>query len=196
MANHYIKLLLKELGKRYNIPFPYLERIWCWEIPLLLKEKKINEKKIKERLKKQAGFMDSEHEKNVTIVEKEFEKKIKPILERSVDKKTREVKGLSVNVGKGKVMGKVRILFDPRNLNKMKRGEILFAPMTSPEYILAMRKASAIVTDTGGMTCHAAIVSRELGIPCIVGTKIATKIFKNGMKVEVDTIKGTVRMLD
>ena len=77
----------------------------------------------------------------------------------------------------------------------MKKREILVAPMTSPEYILAMRKASAIVTDTGGMTCHAAIVSRELGIPCIVGTKIATKVFKDGMKIEVDTKNGIVKIL-
>jgi pyruvate,water dikinase len=63
-------------------------------------------------------------------------------------------------------------------------------------YEAAMRKAAAIVTDLGGITCHAAIVSREMKVPCVVGTKIATKVFKDGDLVEVDAIKGTVRKLE
>jgi len=76
----------------------------------------------------------------------------------------------------------------------MKKGDILVAAMTSPDYILAMKKASAIITDEGGMTCHAAIVSRELGIPCIVNTKIATRVLKDGDLVEVDTKKGVINI--
>ena len=67
--------------------------------------------------------------------------------------------------------------------------------MTSPEFISAMRNAAAIITDEGGITCHAAIVSRELEIPCLIGTKNATKILKDGDMVEVDTFKGIVRKL-
>ena len=67
------------------------------------------------------------------------------------------------------------------------------AAMTSPDYIVAIKKAKAIVTDYGGMTCHAAIVARELGIPCIVNTKVATKIFKDGDHVLVDATNGNVR---
>ena len=67
--------------------------------------------------------------------------------------------------------------------------------MTSPEYIFAMRKAGAVLTDTGGLTSHAAIVSRELGVPCLVGTKLATKIFKNGDVVEIDPEAGTAKKL-
>ena len=67
--------------------------------------------------------------------------------------------------------------------------------MTSPEYIFVMRKAVAIITDAGGLTCHAAIVSRELGIPCIVGTKIATKIFKTGDLIEVDANTGIIKKI-
>ena len=77
VANHYIKLLLSELARRYNIPFSYLERAWCWEIPLLLKSKKIDVPEMKKRLKKQAGFMDSEHEKNIIIMDKKFDSQIK-----------------------------------------------------------------------------------------------------------------------
>ena len=91
-----------------------------------------------------------------------------------------------------KIRGRVQILLDPY---QEFTGDILVAPMTSPEYIFAMKKAKAIITDTGGLTSHAAIVSRELGIPCLVGTKVATKVLKDGDMVEVDTVKGVVRKL-
>jgi pyruvate,water dikinase len=98
-------------------------------------------------------------------------------------------------VSVGKVTGKVKILFTPKDVNLMNKGDVLVAPMTSPDYILAMRKAIAIVTDVGGLMSHAAIVSRELKIPCIVGTKIATKVLKDGDLVEVDANNGVVRII-
>lgn len=195
-ANHYIKLFLEEFSRRYLIPLAYLEQYWCWELPNLLKGIKVDEKKMKNRLLKQAGFMVADEEKNLVITADEFEFMIKPILEVKVNKEMSEVKGISVSTGKGLVKGKVKILLNPHDFDKMQAGDILLAPMTSPEYILALRKAIAVVTDTGGMTCHAAIVSRELGIPCIVGTKIATKIFKDGDLVEVDASKGVVKKLN
>ena len=67
--------------------------------------------------------------------------------------------------------------------------------MTRPDFMPLMRKAKAVITDEGGITCHAAIVSRELGIPCIIGTKIATKVLKDGDMVEVDANKGIVRKI-
>ena len=112
-------------------------------------------------------------------------------------KDTRELRGLTVSKGKSaKVRGRVRIIKNPFLENKkMKKGDILVAGMTSPEYIVVMRKAAAIITDHGGMTAHAAIVSRELKIPCIVKTKIATKVLKDGDLVEVDANKGIVKIL-
>jgi len=76
---------------------------------------------------------------------------------------------------------------------KVEPGDIIIAPMTSPDYVVGMRKAAAIVTDEGGITCHAAIVARELKVPCLVGTKKATKVFHDGDLVEVDATKGIVR---
>ena len=96
---------------------------------------------------------------------------------------------------KEKIQGKVRIVLDPMKANSFKRGEILVAPMTSPEYIFAMKKAAAVITDSGGLTSHAAIVSRELKIACLVGTKIATKVLKDGDMVEVDAVKGIIRKI-
>ncbi len=67
--------------------------------------------------------------------------------------------------------------------------------MTHPEFLSLMKQASAIVTDEGGVTCHAAIVARELGIPCVIGTKMATKVLKDGDEVEVDADKGIVKRM-
>ncbi len=88
--------------------------------------------------------------------------------------------------------GPVKVLKSPKEIDKVKAGDVLVAPMTSPDYVPAMKKASAIITDQGGQTSHAAIVSRELGIPCIVGTKEATKMLKDLDIVTVDGAKGLV----
>jgi len=94
----------------------------------------------------------------------------------------------------GIAKGRVRIVVNKDNIKNLKLGEILVSSMT-PEYVPAMKKAAAIITDEGGITCHAAIVSREMKKPCIIGTKIATKALKDGDLVEVDADKGTVRIL-
>jgi pyruvate,water dikinase len=88
--------------------------------------------------------------------------------------------------------GPAKVLKSPKEINKVKTGDVLVAEMTSPDYVPAMKKANAIITDQGGQTSHAAIVSRELGIPCVVGTKEATKLLKEETVVTVDGSKGSV----
>ena len=100
------------------------------------------------------------------------------------------VRGLGASPGIA--TGKVKIIHDISELGKIEKGDILVTEMTSPDYVPAMEKSAAIITDHGGMTCHAAIVSRELGIPCIVGTGNATKVLKDGMIVTVDATHGIV----
>ena len=101
------------------------------------------------------------------------------------------VKGLPASPGIA--WGKAKVAFSPEEAAKlMKKGDILVTVMTNPDWVPYMRIASAIVTDEGGMTCHAAIVSRELGIPCIVGTREATKVMKTGMDYTVDAKTGVV----
>lgn len=95
----------------------------------------------------------------------------------------------------GKVQGSACLIFGPQHIGKVKPGNILVASATSPQFLPAMKIAGAFVTDVGGITSHAAIVARELKIPCIVGTKIATQIFKTGDMLEVDADKGIVRIL-
>jgi len=94
---------------------------------------------------------------------------------------------------KGKVIGKARIL--KTSQHDIDEGDILITNMTTPDFVHLMKKAAAIITDEGGITCHAAIVARELKKPCITGTKIATEIFKDGDKIEVDANKGIVKIL-
>jgi pyruvate,water dikinase len=83
-------------------------------------------------------------------------------------------------------VGVVKIIMSPREIDKIKPGDILVAPQTNPDYVPAMKKATAIVTEKGGRTSHAAIVSRELGIPAVVGAEGATKILKEGMVISVN----------
>lgn len=95
----------------------------------------------------------------------------------------------------GVIQGRVKIILNSDEVKEFPSDAILVTAMTSPEYLPAMKGAMAIVTDEGGVTCHAAITSRELGVPCVIGTKIATKVFKDGDMVEVDATKGIVRKL-
>ena len=96
----------------------------------------------------------------------------------------------------GAVKGIVRVIMGESHFSKFNDGEILVAPMTRPEFAPLMRKSLAIVTDEGGVTCHAAIVSRELGIPCIIGTQIATKVLRDGDLVEVDASSGVIKKIN
>ncbi|WP_405380652.1 phosphoenolpyruvate synthase [Phascolarctobacterium sp.] len=104
------------------------------------------------------------------------------------------VKGLPASPGN--VSGRVHVILDPSHIDEFKEGEILVTEMTAPDWVPAMKKAKAIVTDSGGMTCHASIVSRELGIPCIVGTKsrgeAATTTIPDGIDVTIDATHGVV----
>jgi len=109
---------------------------------------------------------------------------------------TEAVKGIPILEGYGAspgvATGIVKVIKNLNEIGKIQKGDILVTEMTSPDYVPAMEKSSAIVTNSGGTTCHAAIVSRELGIPCIVGTRKATEVLKDGMKITVDATHGKV----
>lgn len=106
----------------------------------------------------------------------------------------KEIKGTPASTGI--IRGVATIVNRVSDLKNVKEGDVLVSITTHPDYVPAMQKASAIVTNEGGITCHAAIVSRELKKPCIVGTKIATKVLKDGDLVEVDADKGVVEILN
>jgi len=93
------------------------------------------------------------------------------------------------------VKGSVQIILNIDEVKTFEKDNILVTSMTVPDFLPAMKKAKAIVTDEGGLTCHAAIVSRELKVPCIIGTRIATKVLKNWDLIEIETNKGMVKIL-
>jgi pyruvate,water dikinase len=104
--------------------------------------------------------------------------------------KSPRVSGLGASPGVA--TGRVRVLRSPEEGRRLQTGEVLVAPMTSPDWVPTLRRAAAVVTDSGGMTCHAAIVSRELRKPCVVGTRTATRRLQDGEEVTVDGSAGTV----
>ncbi len=114
----------------------------------------------------------------------------KPMDKEAAGKTKVLVRGLSASPGLGS--GTVKKIKDVTEIARIEAGDVLVTVMTNPDMVPAMRKASAVVTDEGGRTCHAAIVSRELGIPCIVGAKVATEVLAEGSKVTVDATCGVV----
>jgi pyruvate,water dikinase len=177
--------VLKEVAHRLEISYDDLHFFRIDEIiEFLLKSKrKPVSKELQERKEKDwTYFMIQGEEK---ILYKSTKVKVKKEIE--------EIKG---KVGySGKVRGKIKIVFNKNQFFKIQKGDILVTSMTSPDFIPVLKKVSAIITDEGGITCHAAIVSREMKKPCIIGTKIATKVLKDGDLVEVDANKGIVRIL-
>lgn len=109
------------------------------------------------------------------------------------EKKIKSFSGLIAQ--KGIARGKAKIVLSGEDLGKIKDGDIFVATMTKPNFVPALEKCAAIITDEGSILCHAAIVSREMKKPCIVGTKVATKVLKDGMVVEVDAKKGVVKII-
>lgn len=120
-----------------------------------------------------------------------------------VKKKTKEMEGEIQFVSETPILvgtaaspgigsGPAKVLKSPKEIGKVKTGDVLIAKMTSPDYVPAMKKACAIVTNEGGLTSHAAIVSRELGVPCVVGTKEATRKIREDLVITVDGSKGFI----
>ncbi|MEM4147042.1 MAG: pyruvate, water dikinase, partial [Metallosphaera sp.] len=122
-------------------------------------------------------FWSSRKKEDVKVEEKPSERKVL-------------VKGLAASPGIAS--GKARVLLDVKDAKEFQKGEILVTKMTDPDWVPVMKAASAIVTDEGGITSHAAIVSRELGIPAIVGAKEATKVLETGQEITVDATRGVV----
>lgn len=128
------------------------------------------------------------------VINSPLPKKYQKIINQNNKKeKAQELKGLIAQTGVAR--GKVRIIKSYHDIEKFKAGEILVANTTHPNYLPAMKIASAFVTNEGGVICHAAIVAREMNKPCIVGTKIATKVLKDGNMIEVDANRGIVSRL-
>ena len=117
---------------------------------------------------------------------------------KNFGQKIDELTGAVASVGSGRekiITGKVRIVVNPIS-DKFEPGEVLVTSMTRIEFVPLMRKAKLIITNEGGIACHAAIVSRELGVPCIIGTKHATELLHDGDRVEADLASGEIKIIN
>jgi len=192
LSAFYTRSLLAEIAKRINLDLESLVFMTPEEIINYLKGRKISLDIIKKR--KEGYGMYIEKGKVTVFLINEIEKYKKKYGVEEEIKKVSEIKGSIAN--KGFVKGIVKIINSKEDIKKLESGEILVAPMTLPDMIPAMQKAAAFVTDEGGIICHAAIVSREMNKPCIIGTKIATKVLHDGDLVEVDADKGVSKVLE
>jgi len=179
----------------FAVQYPKLEPLWRLMTPDELSSPdrltEANVKNIKERAQGW-GLVDGELVAPAAIPARLAERGLE-LEEIAVDGEVKEIKGQPAC--RGHARGKVRLILDSKSIYELQDREILVTEMTTPEYVPAMKKSAAIVTDEGGVTCHAAIVSRELNKPCIIGTKIATQVLKDGDEVEVDAEQGIVRKL-
>lgn len=184
--------ILMEISMRAKINYDLLKYTQTRELEPILR-KKFNVLELKKRVKASFFLYENKKGKFISIV---TGKDAIDFLKKVSEEKFGDVEELiGMTASLGRVRGKVKIITSAKYINKVEKGNILVAPMTRPEHLAGMKKAAAIVTDDGGITCHAAIVARELRIPCIIGTKIATKILKDGDLVEVDAYKGIVKIL-
>jgi len=174
--------LFDEVGKRLNLTIKEIKFLKPEEIvkALTFFEEKISKRQSCHFIHRE-GKSELKHEKYI-VKEEEF------------DVDTQQLKGQGTFAAKYK--GSVRLIYAPQDMKDMKKGEVMVTRMTTPLFVTPdLKKAGAIITDEGGITCHAAIVSREFKIPCIMGTKHATKVLKTGDIVELDCVKGIVRRL-
>jgi phosphohistidine swiveling domain-containing protein len=185
---HYKNMLLAEFGRRSNIALADMLKLSFEEVPNLLKDSSKNKVAQGQRF----GLSATNELSPLTVLEaREYWDKYA----YEIAPETKDINGTTASKGAtAKVQGKVRVLRTSHE--SLEKGEILVTTMTSPGYVFAMRNAVAVITDVGGLTSHAAIVSRELGIPCIVGTKTATQVLRTGDIVEVDGDKGSARIVE
>ena len=152
-------------------------------------------RRIEEHYQKPQDMEFAVEDGKVYIVQSRPITTIKAVERKGIEEEIREEAILNgLGASPGNATGKVKIVYSPQDLTKIEKGDILVAVMTNPDYVPSMEKAAAIVTDEGGTTSHAAIVSRELGIPCIVGTGNATKLLKEEQLITVDGSRGKAYM--
>lgn len=185
--------LFAELSKRFSTPIESLRFALPSEVCGGLLDGQLDQgvkENIRERAKRCAYFSRKGEDFIYTGTEV---KEIEDQLVGDEKSDSQEISGQTACLGCAK--GIVRIINSPSDMAKMSEGDILVSIATNPDIVPAMKKAAAIVTEQGGITSHAAIVSRELRTPCVIGTKIATKVLKDGDLVEVDANKGIVKIL-
>jgi len=183
--------ILEEMARRFGLTIKELRFMTSREIKAALFEQKISREEVRARVQHSIYYtaQDTEVYYSGPIV--------KEIVTKYIQKEEKqEITELKGQCGcRGQARGIVRIVNVIADIPKIKPGEILVSISTQPDLLPAMKKAAAFVTDQGGVTSHAAIVAREMNTPCVIATKIATKVLHDGDEVEVDADKGIVKIL-
>lgn len=192
-AHEMMEDFIKEIARRNHLTIIQAKMIAPMEMEDVLVRNKVNLNLLNERLKESVMLFEGLHS---TVLEDKKVKKLSEEIKRSLTIDIVNVKELHGSTAyPGYAKGVVKQVDLPEEMDKLNNGDILISMSTSPQILPAMKKASAVVTDSGGITCHAAIVARELKIPTVIGTKIATKVLKDGDLIEVDAGKGIIRVL-
>lgn len=190
------QLLFHQVAKRLGLEYTELVEMDIEEIIEWLKKGvKVDQefrRIIAGRIKDNAWIMERGKVRILSGKELERYRKIEN-KEVKIDKHKKELQGQPASVGQ--VKGKVVLVYGVSDLNKVKKGNVMVAKSTVPSFVPAMERAGAILTEIGGLLSHAAIVSRELSTPCIVGVENVMQILKDGDLVEVDANKGVIRKL-
>lgn len=187
----------RKMFKEAGIPEEYIVYYTCLEMSKGLDYLKKNKKKIMSR---ENGFCALMHsDERIEFQEGYYEENEKLMDEFYIKKNRSKMQDNTIKgqtACSGEVIGNVKIIKNAsKDSGKFNKGDILVTGMTRVEFVPLLKKASAIITDEGGITCHAAIISRELKIPCIIGTRIATNVLKDGDLIEVDAKKGIIKIL-
>lgn len=189
IANHYLRLFLLEICRRTGLAEEELKHSYIHELKKVL----LNGLRLPEEWKKRKEFVAVVNtEQGYELVSGAAAKAVHDELFSHDTQGQKQVKGMIAC--KGKVEGRVKVVLKRHDIVNMPQGAVLVASMTRPEMVPAMQRAIAIVTDEGGVTSHAAIISRELNTPCVIGTKLATKLFRDGDLVEVNAETGVVTL--
>ena len=190
---HYLDAVLGEIGARKGIPLKEMKYCLSSEIPAILSGG-FERKPLRERMARCLFYWNPDEGKaefgaGRFSIDKEGE------IFHSLRHEGGIVEVSGMVASRGVVRGRARITMSAKDAASIEKGEVLITSMTTPDFVTAIKRAAAIVTNEGGVLCHAAVISREFGIPCIVGSRIATRVFRTGDLIEVDGNLGIVRKI-
>ena len=191
--------LLEEIAKRMGMTNENIVMLDFNEIESIIKNNFLVDKEILEKIvERKKGFAIIWDDTKVKVFfgkDALFLQEMASIniIEKKEEEKIDTIKGDVANCGK--IQGIVKILNSYEDIYKVNKGDIIVTTMTTPDFVAAMEKAAGFITDEGGITCHAAIISREFDVPCIVGTINATEKLKDGQLIEMNAYTGIIKVL-
>jgi len=188
-AYHDVEFLFSEIAKRVGLNYKQIANMLPNEVLTALELRSFPSKLIDQRIKSSSLL----HTEGKTYA---LSNEVGNLIEVNLKQKHNIKQLIGQTAYPGKVFGRVKIVNDIEDMKKFNKNDILVSRSTNPSLIAAMKKAAAFITDTGGLTCHAAIIAREMKIPCIVGTKFATEILKDNIFVEVDANQGKILIIN